>query len=727
VARHFYADEEVVAMSRRWPVFLLACFVLGMTLSMPSRGASEGNCPCNDRPRQPCLRQQITLEGIDFELGDTSIPNAAHTALYETSDSEVWVLIETVPSGACRACAQTYVLYAPERDVKSDKPYSLFSASDPSLTASRTVFLMTECTVASSLSIRIAIIEEDDSYAHSLAYLAPYLTSGLLFGETGSRAATAAEATGWSARLDGAWLDSLVSRLTLHSGNDVVLPASHVSFPVMDGYASTTAAGVKYGTATHWVSITLRGESTTLPSGQLKCDMGDSPTQAETHLSGTKLCELSSHATTADPGYTEVTASSALPSGVVKQSTSVKKETYTRGDGSKVELIFMVRVVEFADGSIYVEVYSMKRVIATDGTVVETVRDCLQSTSLRGFDRSKIRSLLETATPAGVVHTLSGGSPQAPLSLSTPMDAACGIASTPDHLVIALPSGAVLDATGLQDSAALVQAPHLLAWQSVTIWADEIALPAGATLESTIFPAPRRLAAIDSLALWVPEAVSVGLAGDRLDVVVANRSGAPSLVSLSLADDLGWVAQETREVSLASGQVAVIAISVTPGSSEAVGTMSRLSLAATAEGLTPITVTVELRLGAQEEAGTQQPTGRTVATTSVPENATSAARTLAWKGGYLGRSDPSQRWDASENDPSQFCEPCGHTPMCVLCMEWDLQQWQLARQKSLSDLVALMGLISYLASVKGSEAYDAVAAVYWDSHWDGWHNRDRPW
>jgi hypothetical protein len=306
------------------------------------------------------------------------------------------------------------------------------------------------------------------------------------------------------------------------------------------------------------------------------------------------------------------------------------------------------------------------------------------------------------------------------------MDAACGIAFTPDHLVIALPSGAVLDATGLQDSAALVQAPRLLAWQSVTIWADEIALPAGATLESTIFPAPRRLAAIDSLALWVPEAVSVGLAGDRLDVVVANRSGAPSLVSLSLADDLGWVAQETREVSLASGQVAVIAISVTPGSSEAVGTMSRLSLAATAEGLTPITVTVELRLGAQEEAGTQ-PTGRTVATTSVPENATSAARTLAWKGGYLGRSDPSQRWDASENDPSQFCEPCGHTPMCVLCMEWDLQQWQLARQKSLSDLVALMGLISYLASVKGSEAYDAVAAVYWDSHWDGWHNRDRPW
>lgn len=713
----------------RWPIFLLACLMLAVALSVQSWGASEANCPCNDRPKQPCLRQQVTLEGIDFELRTfrASSDNAAHTALHEASDSEVWVLIETMPSGACRACAQTYVLYAPERDVKASQTYSLFTANDPALSVSRTIFLMTECTPASSLSIRMAIIEEDDSYSDSLAFLAPYLTGGLLFGGTGDRAASAAEARGWSARLDGAWLDSLVSRLTLDSDNDVVLPPTAVSSIPMDGSASTRTVGTEYGLLPRWVKVTLRGTPSTLPAGQLKCDAGDSPTQAETHLSGRKLCELASLAATATPGYTEVTASSSLPSGADKQSTSVRKETVARSDGSKVELVFMVRVLEFGDGSICVEVYSIKRVIAKDGTVVETVRDCLQSTSLRGFDRSKIRSLLETATTTGVVHTLSGGSPQAPLVLSTPGDDACGMASMPDHLVVTLPSGSVLDATELQESAAIARTPRLLAWQSVTIHADEVALPAGATLESAISPTPRRLSAIDGLAVWVLEGVTVGPAGDRLDVVVANRSGTPAIVSLSLADDRGWVTSETRELSLVSGQAAVVAISVTPGSSEAVGTTSRLSVLASAEGLTPISSTVELQLGAREEQEPQQPTGTAIASVSIPSDVSMAARTLAWKGGYLGRTNPSQRWDASENDPSQYCEPCGRTPMCIVCMEWDLQQWQLYREKSLSDLVTLMGLMSYLASVRGSGAYDAVAAVYWDSHWDGWHNRDRPW
>ena len=111
----------------------------------------------------------------------------------------------------------------------------------------------------------------------------------------------------------------------------------------------------------------------------------------------------------------------------------------------------------------------------------------------------------------------------------------------------------------------------------------------------------------------------------------------------------------------------------------------------------------------------------------VPQEISSFARMLAWKGAQFGLSDPAQRWDACEEHPGEYCEPCGHTPMCAVCMEWDLQEWQTTRSKSITDLMALMAVFSYLAQVAGSDEYEAIASLYWDAHWDGWHNRNRPW
>jgi hypothetical protein len=112
---------------------------------------------------------------------------------------------------------------------------------------------------------------------------------------------------------------------------------------------------------------------------------------------------------------------------------------------------------------------------------------------------------------------------------------------------------------------------------------------------------------------------------------------------------------------------------------------------------------------------------------SVPEDIANSARILAWKGGQLGRTDPSQRWSADEFNPGEFCEPCGHTPMCEVCMEWDLQQWQQSRQIALTDMFALMTVLTYLEQVSGQPEYQALASVYWDAHWDGLHDRNRPW
>ncbi len=721
----------------------LTLLILGILLialfSFAAFSTTEEDCKCHDRPDTPCVRQRITLEDVVFELRTFGAENnnEAHTAVHEAGKSEVWVLIETVPSGGCRACAQTYVLYAPNRSVKSDRTYHLFTTDDKTLTCSKIVFSMTECSPASPLTMRIAIIEEDDSYSDSLGFLSLYLSKGLLLGETGDRDASDAEDKGWSARLDGAWLDSLVDRLRLDSGNDVALPATAIGSVSMDGSSTTTNVGEKYGLKPRWVELKLRGDS--YPIGcDLRCREDDSPTHAESYLAGAKLCDLASFAATAKSGYTEVTSGASLPANASKVETSVKKETRTLSNGTKVEYIFIVRVIRFRDGSVYLESYSIKRVIGPDGKATETIRDCLQATSLRGFDRVKIRSLLEIAEQTSVTHTLSGGSPSDALCALAPVDAASGIEAVPSNLSIIVPSNAVLDLTSLVGSADVAQ-PQVLAWESVTIHADEILLPEGSSLETTIFPRPQVLPAEDRLALVAPEAAAVDCCGDRIDVVLANLSGAPAVVSVTSSDTKGWTVPVERDIQLAPGEATVLTIHVQPGEAGPFNETSILSVTANAEGLPHTTRILELRCVEDGEAASGETAEAPFVTVRVPGETTTAlpptlpediesyARILAWKGGQLGRTDPSQRWSADEHHPGEFCEPCGHTPMCEVCMEWDLGEWQLHRPKSVTDVVALMALLSYLAQVSGQPEYQAVASIYWDAHWDGWHNRNRPW
>ena len=718
---------------------LHAIILLGIALlCMPAFSATEEDCKCHDRPDTPCVRQRIVLEDVVFESRRfRGQDNQAHDELIESGHSEVWLLIETVPSGACRACAQTYILYAPRRWVESDRTYHLFTPSGDSLTHSKVVFSMTECSEASPLSMRVAIIEEDDSYSDSLAFLSLFLSKGLLLGETGDRTASEAEAKGWSARLDGAWLDSLVDRLQLDDDNEIVLPATAVGAVSMDGNPTTTDVGESSGLLPRWVQLKVRGDS--YPIGcDLRCGEDDAPTQAESHFAGTKLCDLAAFVATAKPGYSEVSGGSGLPANAVKQETSVKKETRTGSDGSKVEYVFVTRVTRFRDGSVYVESYSIKRVIGPDGKAKETFRDCLQGTSLRGFDRAKIRSLLEVSEQMSTTQTLSGGSPSAALCAFSPVDATDGIAAVPNVLTIIVPSNAVLDLASSADAADVV-GPRLLALDSVVIHTDEILFPEGSTLETMIYPAPQVFPSEDRLLLLAPEAAAVACSGDRIDFVLGNLSGAIASVSVTASDTRGWTVPIEQEIRLSAGEVTTIALHVEDGETAAMYATSTLSITANAAGLSHTTRVVELRCAEDGDAPPPE-TAETTAVTvwgpeapmtepalSIPEDIEANARLLAWKGGQLGRTDPSQRWEASEDDPGEYCEPCGHTPMCVVCMEWDLQEWQLHRDKSLTDVFALMAVLSYLAQVSGQPEYYALASIYWDAHWDGWGNRNRPW
>lgn len=729
---------------------LLALLLIAFLASSAWTG-TETDCKCHDRPDFPCVRQEIVLEDIEFPHTDALGSDSLYYERLRKGDSEVWVLIETIPSGACGECAQTYVLFAPDREV-SGTTYSLFDKEDPELTASRVVFSMIECSKASALSMRMAIVTEDD-YDDTMGLLAPFVRpdlkqgQGLIMAGTGDREESEAEDHGWSARLEGAWLNSLFDRVTQDKDNKVVLPPmTSMAAPTMDAKTTPITVWEKGNTAPGTIRVELRGDA--YPIGcNLRCSEDDSPTDAEKHLKGRQLCELATFATTASPGFTSETAPGKnLPANAAQQ-TSVHKTTYKRSDGATVEVIVVVRVIQFGDDSHYLESYTLYRVTTKDRKVQEYVRNCLQSAWLLGSDSARVRALHETYKAQEVVHQYTGGSPSDPFTLPDAVDWTGGTSGVPDEIRITVPSGTALDLTALPTGTG----PLLVAKESITIRADTILSPEGATLESLMSPSPRLMSGVDELTLVAPKVVSVSTEPDLLGIVVANQSSARETVSLGLSDTQGWVLPETRELSLAAGQATAVWIHVSASSEGTATATSVLTVTASSERLGDVRELVELRLvspppvaGASEgtaQAETGSPTGTTVtppsgeqalqqpggtAQISVPQDITSCARTLAWKGGRLGRTDPSQRWDAREDRPGEFCEPCGHTPMCAVCMEWDLQAWQQERGKTFADLACLLALRSYLSQVAGRPEYYAVAATYWAAHWDGWHNRNAP-
>lgn len=743
-------SEVVDVKKKRLRTPLLALLLIALLASSAWTG-TESDCRCHDRPDFPCVRQEITLENIEFPITGEKAKISLYYERLEAGDSEVWLLIETVPAGACGECAQTYVLFAPKRDV-GDWDYRLFNETDPRLTASRVVFSMIECYEASELSMRMAIVTEDD-YDETMELLAPFVRpdlkqgQGLLLAATGDREESEAEDSGWSVRLQGAWLDSLFDRVTQDEDNKVVLPITPIkTSPTMDNVPSERNVMEDNAPATGWIAVKLRGNAYSIGCS-LRCSKDAPPTDAEKHLKGRQLCELATFATTASPGFTSETAPGKnLPANAAQQ-TSVHKTTYKRSDGATVEVIVVVRVIQFGDDSHYLESYTLYRVTTKDGKVQEYVRDCLQSAWLLGSDSARLRALLETYKAQEVVHQYTGGSPSNPLTLPDAVDWTGATGGVPDEIRITVPSGTALDLTAFPTGTG----PFLVARESITIRADTILSPEGATLESLMSPSPRLMPGVDELTLVAPEVVSVSTEPDILGIVVANQSSDRETVSLGLSDTQGWVLPETRELSLAAGQAAAVWIHVSAGSEGTAAATSVLTVTASSERLGDVRELVELRLvsptpvvGASEgtaQAETGSPAGTTVtppsgeqapqqpsgtAQISVPQDITSCARTLAWKGGRLGRTDPSQRWDAREDRPGEFCEPCGHTPMCAVCMEWDLQAWQQERGKTFADLVCLLALRSYLSQVAGRPEYYAVAATYWAAHWDGWHNRNAP-
>lgn len=727
-------------MRRPLPVCLLIT-ALVVSLACSQAFAAGQACQCHDRPNEPCVQEDLYLEHVAFPPASESV---FRRNLDEIGDSDVWLLIQVVPNGACKDCEQTYLAYFPDLD--TDTPDTVAYYINPRTSgASDQVFSMIECSPRSGYTVTVAMIELEGSYSSDYDRISGILSPALILAESGNAGRTGSRA--WSVRLQGAFLPFLFDRLN-DGFNQIILCPITITPPtpsaVVAAHYPDAPVDVTYQQSADCdptrkrdcdpsrkpprdcsgkVSFWMGARSMVVTPCSLRCAPSgpkDTPTQAENHFAGRDRCHLVSVVASLDSDGSQYSSRQTGQPGVPTNAKSVemttKRYTRTEPDGSTVQFVQVVQVIRFSDGSTYVASYT-RQTVTKNGRIVSDVTDCLHSAFLSGYDVARLSALNESRTETGVNYMVWGGSPSVSLDVPTDLMAVSGM--LPDQIELVASAGAALDLTSLPGAAAVaLTTPRLSARSSITVRADAITLPEGATLASLIDPDPTVLPGVTGLLIVVPDVVPIAAEGDTLFVLIANRSALPDTVTLRSTDALGWVQRESTDLYLAPGQVGAIALHALPDQG---ATTSALLLTAT--GMQPGAVDareVELVILGGETAPSA-----TTAAPSLPQEVQDWARALAWKGGWLGRTDPSMRWDAREDRPGESCVPCGGAPMCIVCMESDLQAW-LWRPKSLSELVALMSLQTYLNQVKAQPEYSLVAALYWDAHWDGWHNRDAP-
>jgi hypothetical protein len=111
-------------------------------------------------------------------------------------------------------------------------------------------------------------------------------------------------------------------------------------------------------------------------------------------------------------------------------------------------------------------------------------------------------------------------------------------------------------------------------------------------------------------------------------------------------------------------------------------------------------------------------------TSAIPAEIRDCARLLAWTSGYRHITKVDERWSAREKAPREMCEICA-APMCVVCMEYDLESYGW-RPSVTSSLRNCLRMVERYLRTASTEETEVLAAVYWMGYWDGRHNRNRP-
>lgn len=105
----------------------------------------------------------------------------------------------------------------------------------------------------------------------------------------------------------------------------------------------------------------------------------------------------------------------------------------------------------------------------------------------------------------------------------------------------------------------------------------------------------------------------------------------------------------------------------------------------------------------------------------IPDEIQACARMLAWTSGDRHRTHIDERWSVRENSPREMCDEC-HSPMCVVCMEYDLDSYESRPGVSVELQGCVRTVQRYLRSATHQET-EVLAAIYWIGYWDGRHGR----
>ena len=113
---------------------------------------------------------------------------------------------------------------------------------------------------------------------------------------------------------------------------------------------------------------------------------------------------------------------------------------------------------------------------------------------------------------------------------------------------------------------------------------------------------------------------------------------------------------------------------------------------------------------------------------TIPPDVLDCARKLAWNRGQDHRTADAigDRWERSgvtRDNPKELC--CGGQPVCVSCMEYDVDKYLHCPQSKPTERLCARKLASYLAGASVSER-QWLALTYFNYYWKGRDNRDRP-
>jgi len=573
------------------------------------------SCTCLDAPDDPCILQWLVLEKIVIPCkawnGDDYVQSSFHDEIDESGTSEAWIILQVDPVGACKgACQQVYVWYQPNIEISSDKDIELV----PSGAASSVIFSMQECTPASGYAIRMAIVEEDETYSGAFERV-----SRLMSPRSGGTSPWIDDTNAWSTRSLAAdnCIDLIWKTLTSGTSNDDITGIAILAAPDLDPdlpqlHDRMTCLYADEGYGQIHVSLHAYSEQRDGITGCASED-AEKPTRAEQHQTATSLESVSKTASAAPKGRTVHTAgASGVPPGVSKMTT-INRSTSHRGSSGTTTFKERVIHLEFPDFSDYIFWESIKEERDAEGKLLRRTVNRGDSSSRNGSKRSKVRG--ETTDISRLLRTyrLRGYTPGNTYTVPASIVPEGGEPAY-DSIEIAIPRGSTLDlstvAAALEGSQLIgVASDGITAGQAITLFADDITLPEGIELCDLFDPLPVVEPGIHEIELQLLDTFVVSVGEQRIAVPLVNLSDKTQTVTLQWSDSRGWATPTTLSLRLPPGGSALLEVPIiVPESASAVDLSSQLVFTTSGSGLDPITDTVLLLIGLPTVESSAPPT-----------------------------------------------------------------------------------------------------------------------